>query len=73
LRIERAIEQFGVEAVTGRKTLTPKEITGMKIAGLVIRLYKEREKSESWAEWTNKHPDENRVLEAAQRIWQKTQ
>jgi hypothetical protein len=73
LRTAKAIEQFGVEAVTGRSVLTYREITGMKVAGLIVRLYKERERSESWAEWANKHPDEAGLLEAAHKIWQRTQ
>lgn len=73
LQTVRAIEQFGVKAVTGRDVLTANEITAMRIAGLVSRLYQQREAAGSWAEWSNKHPREAAILEAAHQKWQTTQ
>jgi len=70
LSAERAVEQFGVRAVFGREELTATEINGMRTANIIARLYRQRERAENWAEWTTKNPDEAKVLEAAQKIWQ---
>ena len=72
LKSYKAIEQFGVTAVTGRDVLTHSEITGMKIANVFTRLFQARKSSNAWAEWEQKNPQEAAVLEAAKNIWQAT-
>lgn len=66
----RAVEKFGVKAVFGKDTLTPSEITGMRIADTLQRIYAQREANKNVAEWTQEHPKEHEFLEAARRIWQ---
>lgn len=66
----RAIERFGVKAVTGKDVLTYAEIHAMRTADIIVSLYQQREASGNVAEWTNKNPKEARILEAALRVWQ---
>ena len=68
----RAIERFGVKAVTGRDVLTCAEIRGIQTADVIVRLFQRRAESENWAEWTKKNPRDAEILEAAQKIWQTT-
>lgn len=72
LEVYRAIEVFGVKAVTGKDVLTYAEIQAMRIANLVITLYQQREKSNSWGEWSEAHPKEAKFLEAAHIIYEHT-
>ena len=57
----------------GKDILTVAEITGMRIADTVHKIFSQRQSSENWAKWSEEHLREAAFLEAADRIWQATQ
>jgi hypothetical protein len=61
------IERYGVEAVTGCKTIAVRLYRDMLMAHNIIEAYKQRQAAESWAEWTFDNPDSSEMLEEARK------
>lgn len=56
------IDRFGVEAVTGRKTLPFGDARRMITAENIIEAYRDRKRSGNWAEWAEKNPAGSALL-----------
>ena len=50
------IDRFGVQAILGRNVLYLGELRAMIFAENILYAYRERHRSENWAEWADKHP-----------------
>ena len=55
--IARAIDRFGVEAVTGKKILRPGLISRIAIAESIVTAYKARSKAENWVAFSGENPE----------------
>jgi len=62
LRLARHVENFGVEAVFGRKVLHEYEMQAMRIASTVVDAFRSRERSKDWVEWDKTHPGLSETL-----------
>lgn len=68
----RRIERFGLEAVTGRRVFGHAEyirmITAENIANAYFsrKLYKDSEGLTNWAEWGQRHPEAQDLLNAVE-------
>jgi hypothetical protein len=72
MELARAVRAFGVKAVTGRDTLTAREIRDCMTADFaekVIGFYRAREASGNWAEWEVQHAHEARALKQVQEAY----
>jgi len=56
-----SIDRYGVDAIFGR-SLSFQEVRSMTLADNVYSAYKERARSENWAEWASTHPTKARLL-----------
>lgn len=71
LELLNAIKVFGVEAVTGRKVLSAREIRNMLTAETVVNAYRGRENyrdedgKQDWPGWAKDHPAASRLLDRA--------
>jgi len=63
-----AIEQFGVEAVTGKKVLRPSFIHRARYATWIMNGYKVRKKSTSWVVFAGDNPALADALLEAERL-----
>ena len=63
-----SIDRYGVEAIFGRP-LSFQEVRTMTLADNVYSAFKERARSENWAEWAGKFPDKARLLADAGRLY----
>lgn len=64
LDLHDKVSKYGAEAVFGRP-LTARDMRDMDTAekaAYIIRMYHEREMSENWAEWAQRHSAINEVL-----------
>jgi hypothetical protein len=68
LRVLEAIEQFGVEAVTGEKTLRPSFIQRARYVRWIINGHKIRKKSTSWVVFAGDNPALADALLDAERL-----
>ncbi len=59
------IREFGVEAVTGRKTLERLEMHNMVLARRIFDAYQSRKHSKDWAQWASDNPNDAELLEIA--------
>jgi hypothetical protein len=64
-----SISKYGAQAVYGRP-LSFHEIRMLDLADNVVNAYRERERSENWAEWAEKNHARARILNAAGRLAQ---
>jgi len=67
IRLLQYIDRFGVEAVTGRRTLYAYEMRRMIHAENVARAYNERNQGNA-AEWVKDNPEMNIILFEAQKM-----
>lgn len=71
LRLVDYIDRFGVQAVMGRATLGAGELRTMTLADNVRRAYwsrasyRDQSGQENWAEWAQKYPEYNEILNLA--------
>lgn len=56
------IDRFGVEAVTGKKTLSFGDVRRMITAENIVEAYRDRKGSGNWAEWAEKNPAVSALL-----------
>jgi predicted CoA-binding protein len=63
--LARAIEQYGVEAITGEKVLSVRLFRDINLVTNVISGYKERQRAQNWATWTTENPEMAEILEQA--------
>jgi hypothetical protein len=63
-----AIDKYGAQAVYGR-TLSFHEIRMLDLADNVVRAYKERERSDNWAEWAENNKSKSRILAQAGKLY----
>jgi len=61
----RMIDRFGVQAIMGRPYLGALEIKSIYSAEKVLQLYREKERSSSWAEWATVNPEDAAYLARA--------
>lgn len=64
-----SIDKYGTQAVFGR-TLSFHEIRMLDLADNVVKAYRERERSDNWAEWAEKNHAKARILGVAGRLAQ---
>lgn len=61
----RMIDRFGAHAVMGRPYLGALEIKSIYSAEKLVKVYREKEKSSSWAEWAKANPEDAAYLAKA--------
>lgn len=69
LRIAKAVDRYGVEAVTGNKTISTRMSKDIDLAEMVVKAYVSRARAENVAEWIGTHAAEQRLLEASRADW----
>jgi hypothetical protein len=68
LKLLEYIDRFGVEAVTGRKTLGAGELLRMIAAQNIVQAYQsKKDNKEGWVAWQQQHPAQNQLLERARQ------
>jgi hypothetical protein len=68
LKLLEYIDRFGVEAVTGRKTLGAGELLRMIAAQNIVQAYRDKQAhKDGWAAWQQQHPAQNQLLERARQ------
>ena len=65
ITIGRLIDRFGVHAVMGRPYLGALEVISIYAAEKVLKVYREKESSSSWAEWAQANPEDAAYLARA--------
>ena len=56
------IDRFGIMAILGRPTFYFGELRRLILAENILYAYRDRRKSENWAEWTESNPIMAKVL-----------
>lgn len=66
IRLLRAVDRFGAQAVFGR-TLGATEIRQMMVAENIINCFRARATSENWVAWEKENPEKVALLNAAMK------
>jgi hypothetical protein len=66
--LARSIERYGTQAIFGR-TLSFHEVRMITLANNIVNSYRERQKSENWAEWAGKYPEKAELLANAGKLY----
>ena len=62
------IDHYGVETVTGRRTLGYWELNQITLAKNIVAYCKERDSSQDWVGWARANPDKSKILDVSRSI-----
>lgn len=63
------INRFGLEAITGRRTILFSEYIRMITAENIVKAFTERMNAESWVTWQKDHPNASKLLTEAEQLY----
>jgi len=72
VNLGKAIDRYGVEAVTGFRIISVRLFRDINTANNIINAWESRRQSENWAEWTFNNQEAHEILERARLDYDKS-